>query len=104
MCRRLDALRTLEKCSGVTPAALRVGAERKRVCNAFRLAIASTDQSEARETGRGPAPTERITNMDNKPTTADEWLEKAVQYETQGKYQQAELCLKKAIAVEAGQS
>lgn len=42
--------------------------------------------------------------MDNKPTTADEWLDKAVQYEAQGKYQQAELYLKKAIAVESGQS
>ena len=42
--------------------------------------------------------------MENTPKTPDEWLEKAVQYEAQGKYQQAELCLKKAIAVEAGQS
>ena len=32
---------------------------------------------------------------------AEQWLEKAVEFEAKGKQQQAELCFKKALEVEA---
>jgi len=68
-------------------AALRVGAQASLQSfprDASGSHLRARKKAKRVKPGRGQAPTERITIMDNKPTTAEEWLDKAIQYGAQG--------------------